>query len=203
MHCCFAHPSHNVLKHARKHTANFPSMHNHKPSGICAGCAQGKLPNESYTHNEKQASVPFEIVHSDLKSYPVNSYHNHKCIIMFFDDHTSHTQVKLLKSKDQANGAVRRFLKMVQTPHNTQVLKFMSDGGGEYQSKVFHRMLANQGIELLLSPLRTPQVNGRAKPFMHTLTEKADTMRHCHSSDGPTTTMSRTKACTPPGTSPT
>jgi hypothetical protein len=73
MHCCFAHPFHNVLKHACKHTVNFLSMHNHKPSGICAGCAQGKLPNWLYTHNEKQASVPFEIIHLDLKSYPINS----------------------------------------------------------------------------------------------------------------------------------
>jgi hypothetical protein len=102
MHCCFAHPFHNVLKHACKHTVNFLSMHNHKPSGICAGCAQGKLPNWLYTHNEKQASVPFEIIHLDLKSYPINSCHNHKYIITFFYDHTSHTGVKLLKSKDQA-----------------------------------------------------------------------------------------------------
>jgi hypothetical protein len=178
MHCCFAHPSHDVLKHACKHTANFPSMHDHKPTGICAGCAQGKLPNQSYTQNEKRASVPFEIVRSDLKSYPVNSYHNHKYIITFFDDHTSHAWVKLLKSKDQAINAVRQFLKMVQTQHKAQVLKFMSDGGGEYQSKAFHRMLSDQGIELLLSPLRTPQVNGRAEHFMRTLTEKADAKRH-------------------------
>jgi hypothetical protein len=67
---------------------------------------------------------------------------------------------------------------MVQTQFNTQVLKFMSDGGGEYQSKAFHRMLADQGIELLLSPPRTPQINGRAERFMRTLTEKADAMRH-------------------------
>jgi hypothetical protein len=53
MHRCFAHPSHDVLKHARKHTANFPSMHDHKSDDICAGCAQGKLPNRSYPKNEK------------------------------------------------------------------------------------------------------------------------------------------------------
>jgi transposase InsO family protein len=52
----------------------------------------------------------------------------------------------------------------------------MSNGGGEYQSKVFHRMLADQGIELLLLPPHTPQINGRAEHFMRTLTEKADTM---------------------------
>jgi hypothetical protein len=89
-----------------------------------------------------------------------------------------HAWVKLLKSKDQAIDAIHQFLKMVQTQHKTQVLKFMSDGGGEYQSKAFHRMLADQGIELLLSPPCTPQVNGRAKHFMRTLTEKADAMRH-------------------------
>jgi transposase InsO family protein len=67
---------------------------------------------------------------------------------------------------------------MVQTQFNTQVLKFMSNGGGEYQSKAFHNMLADQGIELLLLPPRTPQINGRAEHFMRTLTEKADAMRH-------------------------
>jgi hypothetical protein len=40
--------------------------------------------------------------------------------------------VKLLKSKDQAIIATCQFLKMVQTQFDTQVVKFMSDGGGEY-----------------------------------------------------------------------
>jgi hypothetical protein len=115
MHCCFAHPSHDVLNHARKHTANFLSMHNHKSDDICAGCAQGKLPNWCYPKNKKQASVPFKIIHSNLKSYPINRFQNNKYIITFFDDHTSHAWVKLLKSKDKAIVATCQLLKMVQT----------------------------------------------------------------------------------------
>ncbi|KIJ18218.1 hypothetical protein PAXINDRAFT_9302 [Paxillus involutus ATCC 200175] len=45
MHCHFAHPSKEVLRHAQKHTQNFPIIDFPTENPICPGCALGKMPN--------------------------------------------------------------------------------------------------------------------------------------------------------------
>ncbi|KIJ06303.1 hypothetical protein PAXINDRAFT_57583, partial [Paxillus involutus ATCC 200175] len=75
MHRRFAHPSKEVLRHARKHTQNFPTIDFPTENPICPGCALGKMPNRAFPENPKRATRPFELVHSDLKSFPMDSYH--------------------------------------------------------------------------------------------------------------------------------
>ena len=53
----------------------------------------------------------------------------------------------------------------------------MSDGGGEFTSKVFTTMLKDKGIEILQSIPYTHQQNGRAERIIRTSMEKAESMR--------------------------
>jgi transposase InsO family protein len=178
MHQRFAHPSKDVLRKARRHTADFPDVDLQSPMPhLCDGCKQGKMTQRSFPLNDTRASRPFEVIHSDLKTYPINSVHNYKYVMTFFDDHSSHAWHTFLKNKKDAFSATKRFIKMVKVQFGANIKKWKCDWGGEYVSHAFKDLLKDHGIILEPSPPRMPQMNGRAERFMRTFSEKAEAMR--------------------------
>ena len=121
------------------------------------------MPNRAFPENEQRATKPFELVHSDLKSFLVLSYRKFKYVITFYDDYTSHTWTMALHSKAAAITATKDFLEMVHVQHNAHVIGWMSDAGGEYKSDLFNRALLEKGIKIYQSAPRTPMQNGRAE----------------------------------------
>ena len=89
LHKRLAHPSKDVLQKAWKHLKDFPEIEVLSEEPLCPGCEQGKMVNQLFPVNTKRASRPFELVHSNLKSFPIESYHRFKYVIVFFDDYTS------------------------------------------------------------------------------------------------------------------
>ena len=94
----------------------------------------------------------FELIHSDLKSFPIESYHCHKYIITFVEDFTSIAWTIPLHSKDAALVLTRHFLKMVSTQFNAKVQGWMSDAGGEHKFKAFDNLLKGEGICIFKVP---------------------------------------------------
>jgi len=173
----FAHPSNDVLHKIGKYTYGLPSQIQIPENHICPGCEQGKKTNKSFLSTKTRASKPFELVHSDLKSFPVESYHKYKYAIVFLDDFSSNAWTINLHTKDAALPATKRFIAMVKNQFNTNIVEWMSDAGGEYKSKAFLDMLGNEGIKVSQSIPYVHQQNGRAERLIRTLTEKAKTMR--------------------------
>ncbi|KIM57110.1 hypothetical protein SCLCIDRAFT_1143692, partial [Scleroderma citrinum Foug A] len=101
MHQRFGHPSKEVLQPC-KHMQRFPDIHFPTEDCVCPGCTLGKMPNQAIPENKRHATKPFELVHSDLKSFLVTSYWKFKYIITFYDDFTSHTWTMALCSKAAA-----------------------------------------------------------------------------------------------------
>ena len=163
MHQRFGHPSKDVLRQAQKHTLRFPEIHFPSEDCVCPGCALGKMPNQAFPENERRASKPFELVHSDLKSFLVPSYWKYKYVITFYDDFTSHAWTMPLCSKAAAITAAKDFLEMVRVQHNAQVVGWMSNAGREYKSKLFDRALLEKGIKIYQSAPQTPMQNGCAE----------------------------------------
>ena len=163
VHHHLGHPSKDVICHARKHTWNFPDVEIPNTDFICPGCAMGKLPNRSFPPSECHTTCAFELIHSDIKSFPTESYHHYRYIITFVDDYTLMAWTTPLCTKDAVLVATHHFLKMVSTQFKTQVKQWMSDAGGEYKSKAFDSMLKEQGICILQSAPHTPQQNGYAE----------------------------------------
>jgi len=176
VHRRLAHPSDEVLRRAKKHIKDFPEIQIPKEH-ICPGCAQGKMPQKSFAPSGLRASKPFELIHSDLKSFPIESYRKFKYCIVFYDDYTSHAWTMNLRTKDAALHATKQFLAMVKNQFKTQIQGWMSDAGGEYTSKAFQEMLKNEGIRILQSVPHAHQQNGRAERIIRTLTEKAESIR--------------------------
>jgi transposase InsO family protein len=178
MHRRLGHPSRDIMSHARKNVNGFPSDLDipSKPP-VCPGCAQGKMPASSHPPSDTRASAPFECIHSDLKSFPVVSYHKYKYFVSFFDDFTSYVWIVLLRDKASAILALKQFMATVKTQYNADIKEWMSDAGGEYKSDTFLKTLKDAGIKILQSAPHTPQQNGCTERFMHTVMDKAQSMR--------------------------
>ena len=173
----FAHPGKEVLQRLPSAVHGFPEVVGEPSSTPCSGCAQGKMPNRPFPPSKRRAKKPFELIHSDLKDFPVESYHRYKYIITFYDDYTSHGWIILMRKKSYAINATKQFLAMVETQYHAKVEGWMSDAGGEYKSDAFITMLKDKGINILTSAPHTPQQNGRAERFNRTIMDKAEAMR--------------------------
>ena len=99
MHKRLAHPSKDVLQKARKHLKDFPQIEIPSEDHVCPGCAQGKMTNRPFPATMRRASKPFQLIHSDLKSFPIESYHRFKYVIVFFNDYTSNAWTVNLRTK--------------------------------------------------------------------------------------------------------
>ena len=65
---------------------------------------------------------------------------------------------------------------LIKTQYGTDIKEWMSDAGGEYKSDTFPKTLKDAGIRILQSSPHTPQQNGHAEHFMHTIMDKAQSM---------------------------
>jgi len=150
MHCHLDHPSKEVLRHAKDHTKGLPKGINiPTTTGLCPGCVQGKMPATSHPPSDTRAKACFEQIHSDLKSFPVLSYHKYKYFIVFFDDYTSFAWITLLQDKASAITALKQWLTLIKNQFNTTIKEWMSNAGGEYKSGAFIKHLKDAGITVL------------------------------------------------------
>ena len=122
--------------------------------------------------------MAFNLIHMDLKTSPILSYHKYKYILTFLDDHTSHGWISLLKQKSDMAKAIEHFIAMVSTQYKSRVWAVMSDFGGEFTSLRLEEFFKQSGIRVQHSVPHMPQQNGRAERFDWTLFEKSEAMRH-------------------------
>ena len=177
VHRKLGHPLKNILWHTCKHIKNLPDIEISNEVSIYPCYAMDKLPNRSFLPNQWCTTHAFELIHSDLKSFPIESYHCHKYIISFVDGFTSMAWTMPLCTNNAALVLTRHFLKMVSTQFNAKVQDWMSNGGGEYKSRAFDDLLKEEGIHIFQSIPHTQQ-NSRAEQFMHTVMYKSEAMWH-------------------------
>jgi transposase InsO family protein len=177
LHRHLGHPSKDVLSNAKSKIKGFPQdLQIPTDMPVCPGCAQGKMPASSHPPSATRAKATFEHIHSDLKSFPVESYHKYKYFVSFLDDFSLFTWIVLLWDKVSAILALKQFLAMVRNQYNTTIKEWMSDAGGEYKSGTFLKTLKDVGISIKQSAPHTPQQNGCAECLMHTLMDKAQSI---------------------------
>jgi len=184
MHCCLGHPSKEVLRKALKHTRGFSGgvlFPTNNP--LCKGCAKDKMHSKSFLLSHKRSKQPFDRIHSDLKEFPTLLYHKYKWFMSFYDDHSSYGWVVLLQRKSNATDVIGNFYMMVKNQYKTDIIEWMFDGGGEFDSKRLDTFMKEKGIVVRQSAPYTPQQNRRAERFNRTIMDKAEAM--CHESCAP------------------
>ena len=102
IHCHLGHLFQEALRRMRKHVMDFPEVQIPLEDLICPGCTQGKMPNCCFSSSNHQAVHPFQLIHSDLKFFPVLSYYRQRYLITFHDNFISYAWVLMLTTKDKA-----------------------------------------------------------------------------------------------------
>src|ERR1044072_1371206 len=115
------------------------------------------MPEKSFSPSTTRAKAPFDLIHSDLKEFPVLSYGKYKYVMTLLDDHTSYGWTYKLKNKSDAIHALCNWLAYVDTHFGKKPKAFMSDFGGEFTSKEFVDELNKRGIEIRRSAPNPPQ----------------------------------------------
>jgi hypothetical protein len=116
------HPSKRVLYEAQRHVKDFPKgILFPEKEPLCRGCAEGKMHLRSFPDSQSRATHSFQRIHSDLKSFAVESYHRYRYLISYLDDFTSNAWVILLRRKEDALKATKDFAALVETQYKTKI----------------------------------------------------------------------------------
>ena len=71
-HLRLGHPSAGVLSQVPRHTTSGPDqLLPPTQHSLCKGCAQGMMTSSSFPNSSSQATEPFTLIHSNLKTIPV------------------------------------------------------------------------------------------------------------------------------------
>lgn len=167
MHRRLGHPSREVLRQLRKHTEGSPPFVVPDKEDLCEGCAKGKMHLRPFPSTGRRAEKPFETIHSDLKEFPVTSYHKYKYTIVLFDNCTSYGWNTHLKTKDAAFNAIKQFIAMVERQFPSyKILNWMSDGGGEYRSGKLDEFFKDKGTVVFRPYVRHASRTVRRRTYL-------------------------------------
>ena len=108
-------------------------------NGVFSSCLLGKHHQYSFDkHASWHASVPFELVHSDLCGpLPFASFYGFKYFLTFIDDYSKSTWVYFLKLKSEVFNMFLTYKALIEKQSGHQIIQLRYDNGGEYVNKNF------------------------------------------------------------------
>ena len=99
--------------------------------GVCSECVLKKHHQDSFDkHASWHASVPLELVHSDLCGpLPSASFFGFKYFLTFIDDYSRRTWVYFLKLKSEVFNMFLAYKALVEKQSGHQIIKLRSENG--------------------------------------------------------------------------
>ena len=153
----------------------------HKPDiypGICDACELGQKKRSTFKPSERLAVKGCNSsVHSDICG-PIDpcGLSNERYVLIFVDVHSRHCCEYLLQSRAEYFHKFLQYKSLAETQHNTPLIQFISDNGGEYVSTTFKDYCEQAGIRRDTTIPYTPEQNGMAEVRFRILFAKARTM---------------------------
>ena len=142
---------------------------NEKP-GDCSACLLGKMTQGRSRKPRARATVPLELVHTDLAgSIEPVSTEGFKYAVSFTDDYSGVVFVYFLKSKSNTLEATERFL--ADSAPFGKVKCLRSDNGSEFTSGAYRSLLRKHCIRHETSAPYSPHQNVTAERHWRTLFE--------------------------------
>ncbi|KAK9075210.1 hypothetical protein SSX86_003531 [Deinandra increscens subsp. villosa] len=131
---------------------------------VCSSCQMAKGHRLPFTHNDKRATNPLDLIHCDLWGpSPVQSAYGYKYYVAFVDDFSRFTWFYPLKAKSDFYATLVVFSKFVETQFDRKIKIFQSDGGTEFVNRQVKHFFDQNGTFHRLSCPYTPQQNGRVE----------------------------------------
>lgn len=106
-----------------------------KLASSCKACQLGKHIKLPFRESNSYASIPFELIHSDVWTSHISSNTN---IRYFLDDHTHFLWVYPLRRKSEVFSKFKHFSNYVENQFQAHIQDVQCDNGGEYDNRSFH-----------------------------------------------------------------
>lgn len=127
----------------------------------------------------RRASVPFDLVHTDVVGpVKITSIGGNSYFLLFTDDCSRYSWIYFMQRKSEVFQLFKQFKKMMETQFSRSVKALRTDSEGEFTSHEFESFCKTTGLFHQLTAPRTPQQNGVAERKNRTVTEMARTMMH-------------------------
>lgn len=133
-----------------------------QPKDLCPGCMMSKQSRKSFPAQSRfRASHALELIHGDLCGpiTPETSGGN-RYFLLLVDDYSRAMWAYLLKTKDEAFEAFKKFRMQVEKGTELKIKSFRTDRGGEFCSQQFISYCEDSGIYRQYTAPYTPQQNG-------------------------------------------
>lgn len=109
-----------------------------KEEVVCQGCQFGKAYKLPFKSSNRERTIPFELIHTDLMgSTKTPSYSGCKYTMVLGDDYTRYTWLYFLKEKSEVTHKFVIFSDMVEKEFDAKIKCLRSDNGGEFNSTDF------------------------------------------------------------------
>ncbi|XP_062090704.1 retrovirus-related Pol polyprotein from transposon RE1 isoform X1 [Humulus lupulus] len=167
-HCRLGHPSLPLLKKLCPQYSKVSSLD-------CESCQFAKHHRVSLSPRvNKRASVPFELVHSDVWGpSPILSKPGFRYFVTFVDDYSRVTWLYLMKNRSELFPIFCAFCAKIQNQFNVHVRTLRSDNAKEYTSAQFQSYMISNGMLHETSCVDTAPQNGVAERKNRHLLETA------------------------------
>nr|GEV28825.1 hypothetical protein [Tanacetum cinerariifolium] len=145
---------------------------------LCSACAMGKSTKKSHKpKSEDTNQEKLYLLHMDLYGpMRVESVNGKKYILVIVDNYSRFTWVKFLRSMDEAQDFIIKFLKMIQVRLKVPVRRIRTDNRTKFVNQTLREYYKEVGISHETSVARSPQQDGVVERRNRTLIEAARTM---------------------------
>ncbi|KAH9734858.1 Integrase catalytic domain-containing protein [Citrus sinensis] len=122
---------------------------------------EGKMTKRPFSAKGVRATVPLELVHTDVYG-PINvqARGGYEYFITFTDDNSRYDYVYLMRHKSEALEKFKEYRAETEKQLDKNIKKLQSDRGSEFLSGDFKEYLVENGIISQLTAPGTPQQNG-------------------------------------------
>eukprot|EP00253_Pinus_taeda_P014004 PITA_14004 len=153
----------------------------HNLLGVSQMCDQGiefgKQTRTNFLEKEGSASMPLELVHTDVCGpFRKKTPRGEEYLILFIDYFSRFVWLGLMKHKDEAFEKFKSFKALVENESSYKIKSLSSDRGGEFTSNEFFYFCEEHGIRREFSTTRTPQQNGVVERMNRTVQQMARAM---------------------------
>ena len=176
-HYRMGHCSRNTLCHALDHVSGIPKLEITFKDPLCHGCLLGKAHEQPFPPLDSRGDKSLDLVHTNLCKFPIRSQTQHTWMMTFLDNSSGYGFIICLKKKLNVDTAFRNWFAWAEKSTGNKLLKLCLDHGGKYMSSALWNFLSENSIEHQKTVPHTPQQNGRAECFNHTLLDKSEAMQ--------------------------
>ena len=114
------HASKKVIQHLKDACKGVGSLKDNLDT-IFKGCALGKMHDKSYPKSQKRATEAWDLVHTNLKEFPILSYYKYRYVVNFLDDATGMVVTSNLRHKSEALQAYKDFCAATETKYKRKI----------------------------------------------------------------------------------